>query len=98
MKNLICIDCICLFRLISITPIETLCIDWYMNNVKNIKKFLLFIVINNKNLRLDSGLIEIPTKGLYFTWINNNKDNDQVWERLDRAFDNTKCFHNGDFL
>lgn len=42
------------------------------------------------NLLMDKGLFEINTLGGWYTWTNNRRNHDVVWERLDRAFANQK--------
>ncbi|KAF7821742.1 ribonuclease H [Senna tora] len=43
------------------------------------------------------GLINIPSQGLWFTWSNNRRLDDQVRERLDRAYCNHLWFQDMDY-
>lgn len=40
------------------------------------------------DILLDRGLFELNTLGGWYTWTNNRRSADVVWERLDRAFGN----------
>ncbi|KAF7815029.1 reverse transcriptase [Senna tora] len=34
------------------------------------------------------GLVELPNKGIHYTWTNNKEGDEEVWEKLDRALGN----------
>ncbi|KAF7802526.1 reverse transcriptase [Senna tora] len=37
------------------------------------------------------GLVELPNKGIHYTWTNNREGEEEVWEKLDRALGNLSC-------
>lgn len=46
------------------------------------------------DLLMDKGLFEINTLGGWYTWTNNRRNQDVVWERLDRALGNQNFLDN----